>query len=426
MADTSDKKNGKSKAVNRSRAANRQAIAADTLPTAEELKEHFKTGDLPLEKDYNHIIELASFGHQAISDDGPEWGLILNEQGKLSWDFSKLFCLSYDLTPDAANQHIVLNKYYLTGTDDDNHQLALLALNPAIGPTEAVNSKAEETTIFTLPAVKTTSSGERSSTTVNIIASKSIGQTAPLLPFEYIDTSTTKYSLWYTFNLDTSTEDFTDCALIIEPLTLIVRRIKNFASDSAGEIISLITFSFSWTDYRQMLPSGAIYMFSGSKVPAGWALCDGTNGTPDLTDKFILAGNLKESGKTNDIQVDKYSSAWEIKQSTDYSSFDVNVTIQGHAVTIEELPSHHHRQGDPYLYNFDFEFGFYSLSGDYAYISAGTTSGHDNDRKAPYTEVIGNDASHTHTATADKSDTSHKHSVDTMPSWYVLAFIMKL
>jgi len=35
--------------------------------------------------------------------------------------------------------------------------------------------------------------------------------------------------------------------------------------------------------------SGAIILWSGSivNIPAGYALCDGTNGTPDLTDKFV-------------------------------------------------------------------------------------------------------------------------------------------
>ncbi|MBI2618894.1 MAG: hypothetical protein HYW57_02325 [Ignavibacteriales bacterium] len=37
------------------------------------------------------------------------------------------------------------------------------------------------------------------------------------------------------------------------------------------------------------LPSGVIVMWSGllANIPSGWALCDGTNGTPDLRDRFI-------------------------------------------------------------------------------------------------------------------------------------------
>jgi len=35
---------------------------------------------------------------------------------------------------------------------------------------------------------------------------------------------------------------------------------------------------------------GAIGLWSGSLVtiPSGWSLCDGTNGTPNLTDKFVV------------------------------------------------------------------------------------------------------------------------------------------
>ena len=41
---------------------------------------------------------------------------------------------------------------------------------------------------------------------------------------------------------------------------------------------------------------GMIVMWSGSldKVPTGWALCDGQNGTPDLSGKFIIGFNTKE------------------------------------------------------------------------------------------------------------------------------------
>lgn len=38
------------------------------------------------------------------------------------------------------------------------------------------------------------------------------------------------------------------------------------------------------------VPSGVIVMWSGSiaSIPSGWALCDGTNGTPDLRNRFIV------------------------------------------------------------------------------------------------------------------------------------------
>ena len=45
------------------------------------------------------------------------------------------------------------------------------------------------------------------------------------------------------------------------------------------------------------VPQGAIIMWSGSlaAIPSGWALCDGTNGTPDLRDKFIYGVSAGEN-----------------------------------------------------------------------------------------------------------------------------------
>ena len=41
---------------------------------------------------------------------------------------------------------------------------------------------------------------------------------------------------------------------------------------------------------RPSFPVGGIVMWSGSiaTIPAGWFICDGTNGTPDLRDRFIV------------------------------------------------------------------------------------------------------------------------------------------
>lgn len=42
---------------------------------------------------------------------------------------------------------------------------------------------------------------------------------------------------------------------------------------------------------KNLIPPGTIVAWSGTGVPAGWALCDGTNGTPNLIDRFIKGGS---------------------------------------------------------------------------------------------------------------------------------------
>ena len=55
---------------------------------------------------------------------------------------------------------------------------------------------------------------------------------------------------------------------------------------------------------KSSLPVGSIIMFNGTSIPDKWHICDGTDGTPNLIDKFIKAGTeLKEES----IELTKYS-----------------------------------------------------------------------------------------------------------------------
>jgi hypothetical protein len=62
--------------------------------------------------------------------------------------------------------------------------------------------------------------------------------------------------------------------------------------DVAGPVRSVV----NGTSYY-MVPEGAIIMWSGSpsEIPAGWALCNGTNGTPNLSGSFIVGYNASDS-----------------------------------------------------------------------------------------------------------------------------------
>lgn len=75
-------------------------------------------------------------------------------------------------------------------------------------------------------------------------------------------------------------------------------------------------------DLPDFFPSGGIIMWSGSiaSIPSGWALCDGTEGTPDLRNRFIVGAG---------------------------STYAVNDTGGADSVTLTtaQLPSHTHGAG---------------------------------------------------------------------------------
>jgi microcystin-dependent protein len=65
---------------------------------------------------------------------------------------------------------------------------------------------------------------------------------------------------------------------------------------------SLYQFNVSWQIIG--VPPGAIMMWSGSiaSIPAGWALCNGANNTPDLRSRFIVAaGSAYAVGATGGL-----------------------------------------------------------------------------------------------------------------------------
>ncbi len=55
----------------------------------------------------------------------------------------------------------------------------------------------------------------------------------------------------------------------------------------------------------ETVPTGGIIMWSGAEVPEGWALCDGTDGTPDLQNRFVVgAGDTYALAETGGSSTD--------------------------------------------------------------------------------------------------------------------------
>lgn len=80
------------------------------------------------------------------------------------------------------------------------------------------------------------------------------------------------------------------------------------------------------------LPPGIIAIWYGSVglIPAGWVLCDGTNSTPDLRDRFVIgAGNAYTVGQTGG------SSTSVLPLHTHTASVVLNETDPGHSHQFE-------------------------------------------------------------------------------------------
>lgn len=167
-----------------------------------------------------------------------------------------------------------------------------------------------------------------------------------------------------------------------------------------------------------LLPRGAIIMWSGVGVPAGWAVCDGTNGTPDLRNKFIVgAGPSYALGSTGGASAS--SATTQAAGSHTHSG-----ATQSHALTIDQLPAHNHvLPGDDMLSNADGIGGW----------SARSVAGFNYDATSRggsgliwRTSDTGGNQGHAHNIAADGNHTHTIAPISTIPPYYALAYIMKV
>jgi microcystin-dependent protein len=139
------------------------------------------------------------------------------------------------------------------------------------------------------------------------------------------------------------------------------------------------------------VPSGTIVMWSGSiaSIPSGWVLCNGSNGTPDLRDRFIVGAG------------------------SSYSVADTGGEAS-HTLTISEMPSHNHGGSTSSSGNHRHSMPNSTHSGD------GLAHGsiHHNNAGVVYTDYAG---SHSHTISSQGGGNAHEN----RPPYYALAFIMK-
>lgn len=78
---------------------------------------------------------------------------------------------------------------------------------------------------------------------------------------------------------------FTNEFFATYPKTYLGVSVANDSEMLPRQMIASVGYAFA---AGNGVPRGGIIMWSGTSVPSGWALCDGTNATPNLKDKFIV------------------------------------------------------------------------------------------------------------------------------------------
>jgi len=235
--------------------------------------------------------------------------------------------------------------------------------------------------------------------------------------------------------------------------TQILTRAPTVHTHTANQIID---FDDAVADAITSLPAlsftkGMIMMWSGSLADigtgalAGWSLCDGSNGTPDLRDKFIIGAGNKAVGEKNAGGALNTGSAGTHTH-----------TINGTAISNAQMPSHGHlfsATGNGTATGYDNVAGGHQhgISGASAHIGS-TGSGNYDPGAYTYlmssyagehqhyhnlsvsvavsgsTQNTGLGQTHTHTenAAGDHYHTIAANGVRDALAYYALAFIMKL
>ena len=176
----------------------------------------------------------------------------------------------------------------------------------------------------------------------------------------------------------------------------------------------IATTAFVTAAMSVLLPSGVITMWSGSiaSIPSGWYLCNGSNGTPDLRDRFIVG-----AGSTYAVAA---------------TGGSANATLVSHTHTANTSTAgghtHYLFEGVGYAYSYaNTGVPDQSLSnglndgGASSYLMSGpnSTSGQP---KANF-GLSSNAGSHTHSITVDTAGSSATNA--NLPPYYALAYIMK-
>lgn len=185
-----------------------------------------------------------------------------------------------------------------------------------------------------------------------------------------------------------------------------------------GLLIAVIVFLV--INYQEV-PAGTIVMWSGETAPKGWTLCDGTNGTPDLRGRFVIAMGTgagltaRTIGATGGAETHTLS----LNEIPGHTHTGTTASNGAHTHTVTD-PGHTHSVS---INNVD-DLNFTANAGQIPPADASTTISSYSTASASTGVTINSNGAHTHTFTSDSTGGGTAH--NNMPPFYVLAYIMKL
>jgi len=194
------------------------------------------------------------------------------------------------------------------------------------------------------------------------------------------------------------------------------------SADTWGTTINTALDDITAAVNTNIFPTGGIIMWSGSiaSIPSGWNLCDGTNSTPDLRNRFVVgAGDTYSPDDTGGE--DSVTLTESQMPSHSHSGSTGSAGSHSHSASTGTAGNHRHLE---YHYH-------YNGSGDGPGPASGCCGGaieHSNvytgyEGDHSHSVSISSAGSHSHSVTV--GDTGGDASHENRPPYYALAYIMK-
>lgn len=197
-------------------------------------------------------------------------------------------------------------------------------------------------------------------------------------------------------------------------------------ADAALPIAAIDGLAAALASKQGALPAGMIMLWAGSveAIPSGWALCNGSNGTPDLTDRFVIgAGDELDPGATGGTATHTHTAT-----AADGGAHAHPVTVAGHVLTTQEMPAHTHSTGVTDNSQTDV-FNRGSVAASPTTPNAIESNSADGIYEG-VSSSTGGGAAHAHSASSGNAGT-HSHTLtvaaqNNLPPYYALCYIMKV